>query len=467
MASTYLDRVGNKALGQMLVDKGALRDEQVTQALDFARDRGLRLGEALVELGYIGTDALSYAIAEQYGQRPMELHPSMVDERLLRSFDGAILWRHLMLPLIELENELVVVVADPNDRAGLDALAEARPGMRIVPQLAAEAQICRCLETVFPEVAECHSEEEPEKATGLRQLSDFEEMPRPGSAGFVDWIMSVAAVHAGNELVLRRRDSALQALVTGGSGEEIGRWEAVNFMAMLRTLLARATGIAFTQNQAWRIAASTQNDSEIFDFLVLTPIAEGEPFVRVRALRRGVATSHSEDADTAIYLERIASMVTAAPGQFVVVEVPPGRLGEESISAQRLAAEFACKIDAERQVVLVTGGALAAAGDLAAYPAGVTDVVAAAQAHGARCVVFDYLPGGAEILRLMAALDPGVAVVVFFQVLPGWAEQVGGVSDQRRDAAATLSDQRRDVAGTLPGARWVVLSDLSDNGGAA
>src|SRR5690349_5100374 len=116
MAGAFLDRVSNKALGQLLVEKGALTSAQVEEALNVSKAEGIRLGEALVSLGYISRDALGYAIGEQYGLKPMELHPSMVDPELVSQFDPDLLRNHLMLPLIQIGDELVVVVSDPNDQ---------------------------------------------------------------------------------------------------------------------------------------------------------------------------------------------------------------------------------------------------------------------------------------------------------------------------------------------------------------
>ena len=48
MGSLFLDRVSNKALGQVLVEKGTLTVSQLDHALQVARDSGTRLGQALV-----------------------------------------------------------------------------------------------------------------------------------------------------------------------------------------------------------------------------------------------------------------------------------------------------------------------------------------------------------------------------------------------------------------------------------
>src|SRR4051812_8404692 len=148
MATAFLDRVSNKALGQLLVEKGLLAPEQLEEALALGKSEDIRVGEALLRLGYITREALSYMLGEQYGIKPMELHPSMLDPKLLRRFPLEVLQEHQVLPLIEIGNELVVVVSDPNDTAGLKELASLAPGYSIAPQLADAGQLRRCLESL-------------------------------------------------------------------------------------------------------------------------------------------------------------------------------------------------------------------------------------------------------------------------------------------------------------------------------
>lgn len=54
-------------LGRLFVEKGILTEEQLEQALADQAANGGRLGERLVELGYVSSTALARVLAEQYG----------------------------------------------------------------------------------------------------------------------------------------------------------------------------------------------------------------------------------------------------------------------------------------------------------------------------------------------------------------------------------------------------------------
>lgn len=56
-----------RPLGQLFVDRGLLSEEQLEAALADQAENGGRLGERLVELGYVSSTALARLLAEQYG----------------------------------------------------------------------------------------------------------------------------------------------------------------------------------------------------------------------------------------------------------------------------------------------------------------------------------------------------------------------------------------------------------------
>jgi len=56
-----------RPLGQLFVSKGLLSEERLEHALAEQAANGGRLGEKLVELGYVSSSALARLLAEQYG----------------------------------------------------------------------------------------------------------------------------------------------------------------------------------------------------------------------------------------------------------------------------------------------------------------------------------------------------------------------------------------------------------------
>jgi hypothetical protein len=62
-----LPEISWRPLGQLFVEKGLLEESRLEHALAEQAATGGRLGEKLVELGYISSTALARLLAEQYG----------------------------------------------------------------------------------------------------------------------------------------------------------------------------------------------------------------------------------------------------------------------------------------------------------------------------------------------------------------------------------------------------------------
>ena len=56
-----------RPLGRVLVDRGAIAEAELEEALQVQRETGRRLGEILVERGYVTAQALVSAVIEQHG----------------------------------------------------------------------------------------------------------------------------------------------------------------------------------------------------------------------------------------------------------------------------------------------------------------------------------------------------------------------------------------------------------------
>ncbi len=153
------ERVTNKALGELLVERGVISRYQCDEALAYARQHGKRIGEALVELGFVPPGLLSLALGEQFGTTPLVLDPSMVDVELVQRFPLDLLRKHRLLPLLDLGGELIVAVGDPNDAEGLEAFRSLVSDRRLVFQLADALEIERCLS--LPQLAHSPSPPQP------------------------------------------------------------------------------------------------------------------------------------------------------------------------------------------------------------------------------------------------------------------------------------------------------------------
>jgi hypothetical protein len=111
-------------VGEMLVSRGIITAEQLAQALAAQKNLGKRLGETLIDLGYITSKDLLWILSDQADIPFVDLRPDMLDEKLINSFPEKLLYDNTILPLYETENRIFIAVGDPTNVPGIQKLKE-------------------------------------------------------------------------------------------------------------------------------------------------------------------------------------------------------------------------------------------------------------------------------------------------------------------------------------------------------
>jgi Type II secretion system (T2SS), protein E, N-terminal domain len=112
-------------LGSLLLREGLVSPEQLELALLAQEQDRRRLGEILVEWGWVSSRAIAEALSEQYGIRFLDLEVTEVDEQAAAHLDEDLAEEYQALPIRFLpDGVLLVAVADPTDVGACDELRE-------------------------------------------------------------------------------------------------------------------------------------------------------------------------------------------------------------------------------------------------------------------------------------------------------------------------------------------------------
>jgi len=111
-------------LGDLLVELGYLKEADLHQALGIQREykEKKRLGEILVERGFIGERSILECLAYQLGYPLMELSFVNVDKTLLAHIPLAVCREHRLVPVRRDEGLITVAFSDPLDQKAKDAV---------------------------------------------------------------------------------------------------------------------------------------------------------------------------------------------------------------------------------------------------------------------------------------------------------------------------------------------------------
>src|SRR4030067_3276139 len=105
--------VKKKRLGEMLVAGGLITEDQLKKALDEQKKRGGKVGEVLVDLGFINEHDMATFLGRQLNLPYIEIEKQLVDTDIVRMIPGTMARRVIGLPLYKDKEALGVASEEP------------------------------------------------------------------------------------------------------------------------------------------------------------------------------------------------------------------------------------------------------------------------------------------------------------------------------------------------------------------
>lgn len=141
-----------KPLGQLLVEKGVISEDQLRIALLEQNKTHLPLGRLMVGLGFLSEATIRDVMSENLGQESVDLASVIVDASAIKLIPKDMARRFQLLPLaLDINHRvLTLAIADPDNIIALDQVrALIRDEYRIVTQLASESEIIRAIDQYY------------------------------------------------------------------------------------------------------------------------------------------------------------------------------------------------------------------------------------------------------------------------------------------------------------------------------
>ncbi len=132
-------------LGEVLLAAGLITPHQLEEARHHQQQTGQRLGQALVSLGYASEDDVAWALSRQLRLPYIHLTPDMLQSAAVTRVPFDAMEREAAVPILEADNTLTVVMADPTDHEAV-AEIEQTTGMQIVAAVGLGSNIRGMLE---------------------------------------------------------------------------------------------------------------------------------------------------------------------------------------------------------------------------------------------------------------------------------------------------------------------------------
>ena len=198
-----------KRLGEVLVESGYLTPDQIDDALaeQKKRNNGMKFGDLLIDMGLVTDGQIVTALCQQLGYEEVNLATFQVDEDILKLADEAVLRKHCLLPFgfsPKNPNLLMVAMKDPLDIRAVDDISFVT-GYQIEIHVTTEQDITTAIERYYGNAAANRMAEQLSK-----ELEDAAKNRMIGEEGNDDSIADAPIVKLVNQIIetaVRKRTS--------------------------------------------------------------------------------------------------------------------------------------------------------------------------------------------------------------------------------------------------------------------
>ncbi len=142
------EKLPKKRLGEILLSKDLVTEENLQKAIAIQKKTGERLGDILLKYGYVKEEDLLEALSIQLGIPSAKIDSYDIDPSVVEIVPKKIATKHRIIPLFRVENTLTVATADPLDVYVLDFLRH-KTGLQIQTVLAKGSDIDRAIEKYY------------------------------------------------------------------------------------------------------------------------------------------------------------------------------------------------------------------------------------------------------------------------------------------------------------------------------
>ena len=139
---------GRKRIGQMLIEKGLINEQQLNEALDTQKQTTEMLGQILLDLGHVEKQALYETLAEQLNVSFIDLTTTPPDPKVSTLVPQDVAERYKAIPVARGDGCIRVAMAEPGDVIAIDDL-KMHLQQNIEPLLADATAIMQSLKAVF------------------------------------------------------------------------------------------------------------------------------------------------------------------------------------------------------------------------------------------------------------------------------------------------------------------------------
>jgi type IV pilus assembly protein PilB len=138
-------------IGDLLKEYGFLDDEQLQKALEYQKVNNVRLGQAVVQLGFVTEDEVIRALSAKLGIPVIDLETARIDTNVVSLIPRSLAEKNLAIAVAEHDGHLHLAINDPLNFYGVEELQQVA-GMPVELMIADRAGIENAIKHYYSEV---------------------------------------------------------------------------------------------------------------------------------------------------------------------------------------------------------------------------------------------------------------------------------------------------------------------------
>ncbi|MCM8813052.1 MAG: Flp pilus assembly complex ATPase component TadA [Candidatus Omnitrophica bacterium] len=162
-----------KKLGECLVERGLVSADQIGKALEEQKKSGSRLGQMLVDLGFLKEEDLIVTLAQQLNLAHIDISAYRLKSDIIQLIPEKVARRYELLVLEKMGNNCTVAMADPLNVFAIDEV-QRLTRCRVEPVICARSALLQVLEKAYKAAPA-----EPEKAAAAAPESSGRAAAEP------------------------------------------------------------------------------------------------------------------------------------------------------------------------------------------------------------------------------------------------------------------------------------------------
>lgn len=138
-------------LGELLLENNLITEEQLNIALEEQKAKGIKIGEAIIGLGYVTQDAINDLLCQQLNIDFVDLRKIEIDDSIARMVGEKVVRKYMLLPFAlddRQANVIKVAMEDPMNIMAIDDIGIIT-GMTVQPYLSTHAYISTAIDKLY------------------------------------------------------------------------------------------------------------------------------------------------------------------------------------------------------------------------------------------------------------------------------------------------------------------------------